>query len=428
MVAGPRSVAPPRWAPPRWALRAAQGAVALLPLFLLHARALAEVAVATADLVFLWQMAATRSWRWLRAPEVLPGLLFWAWQLICSLPFHAAGGMPAFIQALASLRWFLLIPALSRVVLADAAVRAWFMRVLTAAVLYIGANVWLQQATGFDLWGFRRWVDGSLTGPFYEPRASAPLVRMLFPVLLPPLARARAAWAVTLLLLSVVTMVLIGQRMPVLLLGMGLAATALLLPGLRKLALGFLVLVPLLVLGTVLFSPQAHHRLVTLFASTMLHFPDSPYGSLYLRALAMAQNRPWFGWGFDGFRHACADPVNFRAFPGLGQTLAAGGGAGVCNIHPHNIYLEALTNAGLPGIVLYAATVLAWLLVTGRGLWRGATTAEQTLRAGVLVAILVHFWPIASSSSAFDVYTSGIGYTMAAFGVALARAAAPPGA
>ncbi|WP_298110847.1 O-antigen ligase [Bradyrhizobium sp.] len=416
-------MAPPRWAPPRWALRAAQGAVALLPLFLLHARALAEVAVATADLVFLWQMAATRSWRWLRAPEVLPGLLFWAWQLICSLPGHAAGGMPAFIQALASIRWFLLIPALSRVVLAEEAVQTWFMRMLTVAVLYIGGNVWLQQFTGFDLWEFRRWADGSLTGPFYEPRASAPLVRMLFPVLLPWVARARLAGATVLLLLTVVTMVLIGQRMPVLLLLLGLATTALLLPRLRKLALGFLVLVPLLVLGTVLFSPQAHHRLVTLFANTMLHFPDSPYGSLYLRALAMAQNHPWLGWGFDGFRHACADPQNFRAFPELGQHLVAGGGAGICNIHPHNIYFEALTNAGLPGLVFFAAAVLAWMLVTGRGLWRGATTPEQTLRAGVLVAILVHFWPIASSSSAFDVYTSGIGYMMAGFGVALARAA-----
>ena len=47
---------------------------------------------------------------------------------------------------------------------------------------------------------------------------------------------------------------------------------------------------------------------------------------------------------------------------------------------------------------------LAWLLVAGRGLFR----RQDALRAGVFVACLVHLWPIASSSSAFDLYTSGI--------------------
>lgn len=401
-------------------LRAAQIATALLPIFLLHARSLAEIAVAIADLAFLWQMAATRSWRWLAAPEALPGLLFWFWQLLCSLPGHAAGGMPAFIQALASLRWFLLVPALGRVVLAEEAARAWLTRVLTFAVLYVGANCWLQQFTGVDFFGFRRWADGSLTGPFYEPRASAPLVRMLFPVLLPPVMRAKPLAAAALLLLAVVTMVLIGQRMPVLLLLLGLAATALLLRRLRPLALAALMLVPLLVGAMAIISPPAFTRLVTRFARTMADFPDSPYGSLYLRALAMAQNHPLFGWGFDGFRHACTWPTNFRAFPELGQHLALGGGAHICNIHPHNIYLEALTNAGLPGLALFAATSLAWLLVLGRGL--GGRRAPDALRVGVFVACLVHLWPIASTGSAFDLYTAGICFMMAGFGVALARA------
>lgn len=393
----------------------------LLPLFVLHARALAEVAVAIADLAFLWQMAATRNWRWLIAWDAWPGLAFWAWEVVCSLPAHAAGGMPAFVQALVAFRWFLLIPALSRVVLAEAPVRAWLTGMIAFAVLYIGANAWLQQLTGVDMWGLRRWADGSLTGPFREPRASAPLVRMLFPVLLPAVVRVRWLWGAGLLLLAVVTMVLIGQRMPVLLLLLGLAATALLLPRLRKLALAFLVLVPILVLGTFAVSPPAYHRLVTKFSHQMEDFPDSPYGALYLRSLAMAENHPWLGWGFDGFRHACPDKQNFRAFPDFGQRQPDGGGAGICNIHPHNIYLEALTNAGIPGLVFFALAALAWLAITARGIARKGVT--DPLCAGVFVAILVHFWPIASSSSAFDVHTSGIGFLMAGFGVALARAA-----
>jgi hypothetical protein len=133
----------------------------------------------------------------------------------------------------------------------------------------------------------------------------------------------------------------------------------------------------------------------------------------------MAQAHPLLGWGFDGFRHACPDPANFRAFPAFGQHLAEGGGAAVCNItaRPQCKGLEAL--AMKPSCILFAAAALAWLIVLGRGIGGGA---RETLRAGVFVACLVQFWPIASSGSAFDLYTAGIGFTMAGWGVALARA------
>ena len=49
---------------------------------------------------------------------------------------------------------------------------------------YIGIQCLYQYATGRDFFGFPRWADGELTGPFYKPRAGPELVRILFPALL----------------------------------------------------------------------------------------------------------------------------------------------------------------------------------------------------------------------------------------------------
>ena len=96
-----------------------------------------------------------------------------------------------------------------------------------------------------------------------------------------------------------------------------------------------------------------------------------------------------------------------------------GGGAGICNIHPHNHYLEAVTNAGVPGLVLFSALVVAWLMALGRGLGARA----DPLRVGLFVAALIQEWPLASASGFSAVEIAGLFFIQLGLGLALARAA-----
>jgi O-antigen ligase len=118
------------------------------------------------------------------------------------------------------------------------------------------------------------------------------------------------------------------------------------------------------------------------------------------------------GLGFDAFRRGCADPAAVQGLPWLGVSLAqARAATDACNIHPHNYYLEAADNGGVPLLLLFIAMVGA----AGLSLSRGKLDA---MRAGLLVGFVLAFWPLASTSA----FTSmpNAGWIFLLLGLALA--------
>ncbi|MBV9538450.1 MAG: O-antigen ligase domain-containing protein, partial [Acidisphaera sp.] len=138
----------------------ALAAVLLLPIFVMHGRAVAEVLIAVVDVCFLLTSALTGSWRWLREAWVGIAAAFWLWLMLCSWPGIGIGGFASFAQAVAFVRFLLLPAALGHAVLAEARSRRWLQAVLSASALYIAGQTVLQLATGRDLQGFPRNGDG----------------------------------------------------------------------------------------------------------------------------------------------------------------------------------------------------------------------------------------------------------------------------
>jgi O-antigen ligase len=386
--------------------RLAVACLLLCPLFLLHGRLIADVLMIVVSVCFLARSALARDWAWLRTGWVLAAAAWWLWLLVCSL----RGGLT---EALAAVRFLVFVAALEHWVLRLPWRRVWLARLTAIAALYIAFQTVLQLAIGRDIQGYGRWGDGELTGPFEHPRAGAPLSRLLFPAVLPAMARL-GRWAGLLLLVaSVLVVVLIGQRMPVLLTGLGLFVTALLLPRLRMGVLAACAGAALLLSVSAIVVPPTFHRLIDKFSSQMEHFPTSPYGLITVRAVTMIEQHPLLGLGFDGFRHHCAEPTYFVGWYG-----GDGGGANVCVQHPHNHYLQAAVEAGLPGLVLFSLMVLAWLRPLARGLWRD----PAPLRTGLFVAALLQEWPIASTSDFLSMPLSGWFFLLLGLGLAETRA------
>lgn len=390
----------------------------LLP-FLMHARGIAEALLVVLGALFLGRCAALRDWAWLRTGWVQVGLAWWAWLVLCSVQ---AGAGPL-LQAVGLIRFLLLVAALEHWTLRDPAARVWLARLLRWAALYIALQCVLQFATGRNLYGNPRGGDGELTGPYPGPRAGPPLSRLLFPALLPVVSRwlgmsgLRPLWGTLLALAGMAVMVMIGQRMPLLLTFLGLFVTALLLPRLRSVVMFSLVAAGLLLVVAPVVSPPAFNRLVTKFTDQMEHFPDSPYGQIAARAVAITAVHPVLGAGFDAFRRLCDNPEYFRGWPKDG-VVGDGGGAAICVQHPHNHYLQALTESGIPGLLLFSALIFAWLRGVGRGLWRD----PDPLRVGLFVAVLIQEWPIASASAFSSMPLSGWFFVMLGLGLAETRA------
>jgi hypothetical protein len=402
----------------------ALGAALLAPLGLLHAFVLAEICIAIADLLFVAEMARTRNTAWARQPWFIAAMLWWAWTLFCSGPYFAtAGWMLSFIEALVIIRLILFTAALQSWILTTPNARRAAWIVLAVSCLWIGLESWQQYITGRNIFGDPRWGDGSLTGPFWKPRAGQLYAHLLFTAMLPPVlalfARQSRVWragGVALAVLGVVTSVLIGQRMGTLLTGLGLATAALFMPQLRRVAILAAVIAVLVLVATPYISPPTYGKLVGETSHNLSHFWLSPYGELFTRATVMGLQSPWHGWGYNGFRAFCPAPQFSAGLPALGiaptsLALAA------CNLHPQNYYIQAFCEAGFPGLLLFAAMNLIWLQKLAAGLWR----TKNPLRVGLFIGVLTFSWPLASTDAFPALYMLGWFFFLLGLGLALAH-------
>lgn len=410
----------------RHGTRAALIAVALLPLLLIVARSAAEGVIAAVAAGFVLRCLLRREWSAFRQPWLLAALGFWAWLVLATLLVGAAAG-----RVLAALAWGripIFILALACWVLADARGRRWLMAGLGAAIAWVVVEVWLQLLFGRGLRGFRRWPAGELPGPFTRPRAGPFLAFGIWPPLLalagpwlsrPELLRRGAAWLVV--ALSLATLVFVGQRMPLVFGVFGMLIAAALLPALRLPALAAVAAGAAALAVSSLVAPDAFHRLVVQFSQQLAGFPDSHYGQILARSLEMARQHPWLGLGESAFDWHCRDAAYHYGW----VAGSDGGGAAICVPHAHNHYLQALTDAGWPGLLLFAAMAALLLLRLARGLLGRAQGAPTPLRVALFVGALLPLWPIASSYKFSTLPNLGLWLLMAGWGLAEAQAAKP---
>jgi hypothetical protein len=332
------------------------------------------------------------------------------------------GGTRSLFQALATARFLILVAAMEHLVLRTPQARSWIYGLVAASAAWIALNTIIQDIFGRNLIGWPPAGEGVLTGPFGTARAGPPMARIIIPAVLPPVANllkrhnGRAtAGAYALLLGTVVVMVLIGQRMPLVLTLFGLVIVAFLIHGLRPLVLAAAVAGALLLAASPVVAPSAYYRLVEKFSTQMEHFAVSPYGQLYARALEVGVRNPVTGMGFDGFATGCPRPEYFR--PTFDGSQPDGGGAIICWDHPHNHYLQALDDGGFVGLVLFCSMGITWLVSLGRGLWHD----PNPLRVGLFAAIFIQVWPIQSTTAFTSMPVGGWFFLLLGWAMAEAR-------
>lgn len=383
------------------------GCTFLLPLLFFYSRALSDVAATLIGCLFLLYSGLQKDWQWIRKDWLCPAALFCGLCLISSVYVGQKG---AWVQALCLPRLMLLTAAMESWILVPASRRRTLAAILFVLALWLIGQCWKQHLTGTNLLGFPPADDGALTGPFVKPRAGFTLLMLFFPALMPVVLRAfytkrLRPWAggVALLVLSVTTMVLIGQRMSNVLLLFGLMLTALMIPRFRVPFALVLVGGAGLVASLPDISPRTYAKLVLKFSNQLHHFTQSDYGKLYRTAVTMIVAHPWLGLGMDGFRNFCHTPFHTDAVAAIGLPPLDSDTAQGCNIHPHNYYLQIATTAGLPGLAAFAWMLFYWLRTGLRAL----SPVRNPQQAMLFVMCCVLIWPVASTSALFSFPTAG---------------------
>jgi O-antigen ligase len=397
-------------------LQIAVVATVMLPLPLFYARAIADGLISLVAVLFLANRWALRDRSWLQAAHVRLSLIFWVWLVVCTV---VAGTPHAIGEAVAAIRLFLFAAALEYWVLADARQRRYLGYAMLAAAVWIIIETWQQYFFGTNIFGDPRWGSGVLTGPFERARAGATLQYLYFVAFLPPAmflidspGLGRRLAGALLLIGTVLTEAVIGQRMPMLLVIFGLCLTGLIVRRFRWPIVVALIVFIAAVAAAKVVSPVTYDTLVTVFLQRMEHFWSTPYALLYQRAIVMVQAHPWLGLGFDGFRDNCNDPRYFRLLPWLPVTEI--GAPDGCTIHPHNYWLQIATSSGLPGLALFAVLCCVWLARIGRGVF----TAAPPVQTAVFVTLCMAFWPIASTTALFTVPNAGWLFLLIGWGLA----------
>jgi O-antigen ligase len=363
----------------------------LFPLFLVAGGAAADVAISIIAVLFLVRSYLEKDWAWTKEVWVQLLALLWVYMIVRSI--FAENPIVALQRSLPFVRYFVFAAALAFWTLQDDEVRSRFLYVLTALVFFLACDGVIQWWFGKDIFLQQiRVSEGHyrLTGPFHHGREilGIMLVWLSFPVCMRLLMSEEGKIAVTYksaaILLIMLTVVLSGERMALLLFLFGWAIAIFILPVRRIYVLSIFCAGLLIIAAVSLLSTEVFLRQIASTVDVLEDWHGSPYGKLLDSDIAIAKKNPLFGIGANHFRIVCKETYS---------------SPDVCNIHPHNIYMEWIIEQGAIGFTLFLAFVIA-VFDKCRKHWRALHI--QPAFIGFFLALIMRLWPLASSTGFFS--------------------------
>lgn len=371
--------------------RVAMGLLLAFPLALLAARSVADVIVVLIGLAFLFESIRRRRWgEWLRDPVILAALALWAVLNLVVSPM-AVDSAVSFERSLPWIRFLLFYAAITVWLLADhRSVRLvmWWMACVVALVVIdcliqalSGLSVTGQPIQGIRLTGL---LDRPNIGSFLA-KTGFPLVGLLLCVYCFGSSLRRSLVISTLGLVIFLSILLTGERTITLLTLLSLALVLFFVfisaTG-RRLLVACLSVLPVGVIAAVIMLEGRIHQRLSDLVADLSHFWESPYGHLFSAAWRIFMDNPLTGVGLKNFREVCTRYTEH------------------CHPHPHNIYLEFLSESGVFGFVFFLAFVATIIVTFAR---RTIRNSINPAAAGFFTgALLISLFPFAATQSYFS--------------------------
>ena len=118
------------------------------------------------------------------------------------------------------------------------------------------------------------------------------------------------------------------------------------------------------------------------FLTILKNFNQSAYGELYATSIQMWKNNKITGIGLNNFEKMCKNEKVYNQYHKVFG----------CGAHPHNYYIQALTESGIIGLVIFALLIMLFL-------YNCINSKTNEMKIISIISILVLFWPIMSTGS-----------------------------
>jgi len=390
--------------------------VLALPALLVIGKAPPDIAASLVALLFLIRSVLLKDFSWARTPWIKAALAVWIYLILASLAAEHMGA--ALGRAGPWVRFVLFAAALQFWLLNDG---VWLKRLLIATgatVGFVAADTIFQFVFSYDIFGIAEFTRVRMTGPMVElpPKVGVYIMRLMYPVLIWGMFWAATGGrgliakvtAIAAISAGVTTVMISGERMAFLLAFFGLGVTIVLVPAIRRASLVALLAAGLCVAGVFALKPSVTDRSFHTVVSVVGNFWQSPYGLVWIGGLKVARANPVIGVGLKNLRTTCRTVV-------YGSPDKAGP---ECSLHPHNFYIEWLSEAGSIGLFGFLVLITLW---ARHFLARAAIWRSDGLAVGAVVAVITFLWPIAATMGFFTNWHASLfwfvlGWALAATG------------
>ena len=141
------------------------------------------------------------------------------------------------------------------------------------------------------------------------------------------------------------------------------------------------------------------------FFKIIKNFSSSAYGEIYLLSYQMFKDNPITGIGINNFKFLCNKEIKYKS---MMSELN-------CQAHPHNVYIQWITEGGLIVFFLYLFYLyfLFNLIIKNNG--------DKTLKFISLISIIILIWPIMSTGSLIKNWFGIIYFFIIAISLCLSR-------
>ena len=399
----------------------------LVPLFLITGPAVPDIVI-TASVIFsiLYFIFLKKNEEILKTNFFIISIIFWVSLLLIS--FFSYNKINSFQDSIIFIR-FLLIPFAAYFIFFKK--NKIFIRLLILILLLVVFvcidtifqffNYSPEFGFGSDMIGFKSNWYGRLTGPFGDELIPGSyiskfgLIGYAYLILTKKFSSNRLIQSIYLSLIFVVSYIT-GERMAFATYAMGLFFLFIFLEGYRK-SIFFSILLGLFTLFTIIQlhpfyndfkiieSTEFHQGLKVeksfkcnnkteevcskvievqpSFVEIIKNFNTSAYGEIYLLAYKMFVNNPITGIGINNFKFMCETNDFYKNLMVNYD----------CASHPHNIYIQWLSEGGL--FVFFTFILYLLFLIT----FIVKNDGEKKFKIISLIVILIMFWPIMSTGS-----------------------------
>tara|TARA_R110000868_G_scaffold79102_1_gene225266 strand:- start:235698 stop:236933 length:1236 start_codon:yes stop_codon:yes gene_type:complete len=387
----------------------------LLPVFLLFTRAVADISVVLIALIFLVRSAMAKDWSWAREKDILILLVIFVLMNAFVSPFAEHIGK-SFERSLSWLRFVVFYAAVTRWVLNDAHIISRFTKVLFCTLGIAALDALYQFFAGASLLGGQP-MAGRLTGPLDRPNIGMYLSKlglaaltMAFTLYARKFSKKLLVVGCCLLPLLLVVVFLSGERAASVLTLFAIVLVTLSLflvgGGARKVSVG-LAFFGGTALAVLLVTSDRIWERVEALASVVSGYTDSIYGQLVLLGLRFFSDHPLTGGGMGNYPLLCKD------YTAAGLTNVP------CHPHPHNFYVEWLSDTGLIGTIPFT---IFMVMLYWAGLKMLFGLRDIRLLGGLYLGVLVmSLFPFSVTQSLFSNWPGILAWMSIASAVAAVR-------